>query len=89
VRYAISRLKMEAANHSGILVNIYQAVRRHIPEHSNLHTPRVFENRALRGVFGSKRDEVIGGWRKLHNEELHNLYCSPRITRVIKSSRIR
>jgi hypothetical protein len=37
----------------------------------------VFENRVLSRIFGPKRDEVIGGWRKLHNEELHNLYCSP------------
>jgi hypothetical protein len=39
----------------------------------------------LRKIFGSKRDEMIGGWRKLHNEELHNLYCSPSIIRMIKS----
>jgi hypothetical protein len=38
---------------------------------------RVFENRVLRGIFWSKRDEVTGEWRKLHNEELHDLYCSP------------
>jgi hypothetical protein len=44
----------------------------------------VFENRVLRGIFGLKRDEVIGGWRKLHNEELHNLYCSPSIIRIMK-----
>jgi hypothetical protein len=43
---------------------------------------RVFENRVLSGVFGSKRDEVTGEWRKLHNEELHDLYSSP--TMVIK-----
>jgi hypothetical protein len=43
----------------------------------------------LRGTFGPKRDEVIGGWRKLHNEELHNLYCSPSIIRMIKSRRMR
>jgi hypothetical protein len=49
----------------------------------------VFENRVPRGIFGPKRDEVIGGWRKLHNEELHNLYCSPRIIRMIKSRRMR
>jgi hypothetical protein len=46
---------------------------------------RVFENRVLRGIFGPKRDEVIWGWRKLHNEELHNLYCSLSILRIIKS----
>jgi hypothetical protein len=49
----------------------------------------VFENRVLRRIFGLKRDEAIGGWRKLHNEELHNLYCSPSIIRMIKSRRIR
>jgi hypothetical protein len=43
----------------------------------------------LRGIFGPKRDEVIGGWRKLHNEELHNLYCSPSIIRMIKTRRMR
>jgi hypothetical protein len=43
----------------------------------------------LRGIFGSKRDEVTGEWRKLHNEELHDLYCLPNIVRVIKSRRIR
>jgi len=46
---------------------------------------RVFEKRVLRRVFGPKRDEVTGEWRKLHNEELNNLYCSPNIVRVIKS----
>jgi hypothetical protein len=48
------------------------------------HRLRVFENRVLRGIFGSKGDEVTGGWRKLHNEELHNLYSSPSIIRIIK-----
>jgi hypothetical protein len=51
-------------------------------------TPKL-ENRVLRRIFGSKRDEVTGGWRKLHNEELHNLYSSPSIMRMIKSRRIR
>jgi hypothetical protein len=50
---------------------------------------RVFENRVLRGMFGSKRDVVTGVWRNLHNEELHYLYCSPIILRVIKSRRTR
>jgi len=38
----------------------------------------VFENRVLRRIFGHKREEVVGGWRRLHNEELHNLYASPK-----------
>jgi hypothetical protein len=43
----------------------------------------------LKGIFGPKRDEVTEGWRKLHNEELHNLYSSPSIIRMIKSKRMR
>jgi hypothetical protein len=50
---------------------------------------KVFENRVLRRIFGTKRDEVTGGCRKLHNEELHNLYCSPSIIRMSKSKRMR
>jgi len=53
------------------------------------HRLRVFENRMLRRIFGPKRDEVTGEWRKLHNEELNNLYFSPNIVRVIKSRRMR
>jgi hypothetical protein len=49
----------------------------------------VFENRVLRRIFGSKRDEVTGGWRKLNNEELHGLYYSPNVITMIKSRRIR
>jgi hypothetical protein len=49
----------------------------------------VFENRVLRRLFGPKRDGVTGGWRKLHNEELHNLCSSPSKIRVIKSRRMR
>ena len=49
----------------------------------------VFENRVLRGVFGPKRDEVTGEWRKLHNEELSDLYSLPIIVRVVKSRRMR
>ena len=45
---------------------------------------RVFENRVLRGIFGPRRDGVTGEWRKLHNEELNDLYCSPNIVRGIK-----
>jgi len=49
----------------------------------------VFENRVLRRIFGPRRDEVTGEWRKIHNEELNNLYSSPNIVWVIKSSRMR
>jgi hypothetical protein len=53
------------------------------------HRLRVFENRVLRRILGPKRDEVTGEWRKLRNEELHNLYSSPNIIRMIKSWRMR
>jgi hypothetical protein len=53
------------------------------------HRLRVFENRVLRKIFGPKMGEVTGGWRKLHNEELHGLYSSLSIFRVIKSRRMR
>jgi hypothetical protein len=51
------------------------------------HRLRVLGNGVLRRIFGPKRDEVIGGWRKLYNEEFHNLYCSPSI--IIKSRRMK
>jgi hypothetical protein len=50
---------------------------------------RVFENKVLRRIFGHKRDEVTGEWRRLHNKELYALYSSPNIIRVIKSRRMR
>jgi hypothetical protein len=49
----------------------------------------VFENRVLRRIFGPKRDEVTGEWRKLHNEELRDVYSSPSIIRIIKLRRMR
>jgi hypothetical protein len=49
----------------------------------------VFENRVLRRIFGPKKDEVMREWRKLHNEELRDLYSSPSIIRIIKSKRMR
>jgi hypothetical protein len=58
---------------------------------SEEHTSRrrAFENRALRRIFGSKRNEVTGGWKKLHNEELHNVYSSPSKIGMIKIRRVR
>jgi hypothetical protein len=53
------------------------------------HKLRVFENRLLRRIIGPKRDGVMGGWRKLHNEELRNLYSSPSVIRIIKSGWMR
>jgi hypothetical protein len=53
------------------------------------HRLRVFENRVLRRIFGPKRDEVTGEWRKLHSEELNSLYSSPDIIRQIKSRRMK
>jgi len=50
---------------------------------------RVYENMVLRRIFGPRREEVTGEWRRLHNEELSDLYCSPNIVRVIKSKRMR
>jgi hypothetical protein len=79
-------LMMEAVSTSETLVNFYQTTRRNNPEDSHLHTRRrenlksyrlrVFENRVVRRTFGPEKNEVTGGWRKLHNEELHNLYSS-------------
>jgi hypothetical protein len=53
------------------------------------HRLRVFENRVLRRTFGPKRDEIRGEWRKLHYEELNDLYSSPTIVKMIKSRRMR
>ena len=50
---------------------------------------RVFENKILTQIFGARRDEITGEWRKLHNAELHALYSSPNIIRNLKSRRLR
>jgi hypothetical protein len=52
------------------------------------HRLRVFENRVLRRIFGPKRDDVMGEWRKMHNEELHNVYSSPDIIRQVKANEV-
>jgi hypothetical protein len=56
---------------------------------SEEHRLKVFENRVLRRIYDPRRDEVTGGWRKLHNEELHNLYSSSSMIRMIKAWRMR
>jgi len=53
------------------------------------HKLRVFENKVLRKIYGSKRDEMTGEWRRLHNEELHGLYDSPDDVKIMKSRRLR
>jgi hypothetical protein len=53
------------------------------------HRLRMFENRVLRRIFGSMKDEVTRDWRKLHNEELYNMYSSPSIIGIVKSRRMR
>jgi hypothetical protein len=53
------------------------------------HRSRVFKNKVLRRIFGPKKGEMTGGWRKLHNEELRDFYSSPSIIRIIKSRRMR
>jgi uncharacterized membrane protein len=58
-------------------------------ENREEHRLRGFENRMLRRILGPKKDEVTGDWRKLHNEELHNFYSSPKIINMIKSMRLR
>jgi hypothetical protein len=56
--------------------------------HREEHKLRMFENRVLRRIFGPKMEEEAGGWRRLHHEELHNLYASQNVIRVIKSRKI-
>jgi hypothetical protein len=52
---------------------------------TEIHRLRIFGNRVLKGIFGPETDDIIGGWRKLHNEELHNMYSSPSMITMIKS----
>ena len=68
--------------HFNIIISISDVLVADIGEEQRL---RVFQNRVLREILGRRRDEVTGDWRKLHNEELNDVYCSPNIVRVIKS----
>jgi len=72
-----------------VCIYIYTHTHTHVYTTSVERRLRVFENRVLRRVFGPKRDEVTGKWRKLHKEELRDLYSLPNIVRVVKSRRIR
>jgi hypothetical protein len=56
--------------------------------HREEHRLRVFDNRVLQRIFGSKKEEVAGGWIRLNNEELHELYASPCVIRVIKKDEL-
>jgi hypothetical protein len=60
-----------------------------IPHTKGRNELRVLENRVLRRIFGPKREKVAGDWRRLHNEELHNVYALPDIIRVVKSRKMR
>jgi uncharacterized membrane protein len=72
-----------------IYIFIYKGFNIVYDYHHYQHRLRVFESRVLRRIFGPKRDEMTGEWRKMHNEELHNLYSSPDIIRQVKSRRMR
>jgi hypothetical protein len=82
-------VKMKAAYSSEKTVFRRTTWRRHTQGDSILHRLRLFEKWVLRGICGSKRDGVTAVWRKLHNEELHDLYSPLSIIRIIKSMRMR
>jgi hypothetical protein len=70
-----------------VKIRIYKTIILHVTLRE-VHRLGVSENRVLRRIFGPKRDEVIGEWRKLHNEELHDLYSSPSIITIMKARRM-
>jgi hypothetical protein len=92
IKFAVLRLSTVRTYHLNLPHATFTCL---IKEHSwsltlrEEHRLRVFENRALRRIFGPRRDEVTGDWRKLHNEEFHNLFFSPNIIRMINSRRMR
>jgi hypothetical protein len=81
---AIIALVTEAASISETSVNFYQTTWRNNPEDSHLHKLSVFDNRVPGKICRSKKDEVTGGRRKLHNEEIYNLHTSQNIIRIGK-----
>jgi hypothetical protein len=81
-------LKIKVYNYI-IYLLFYMGMKLCLSHTEEKHGLRVFENRVLRRTFGDKREEVVGGWRRLHNKELHNLYASPYVIRVINSRRMR
>jgi hypothetical protein len=82
--FALRILMFDSANISHLPVVLYGCETWSLTLREE-HRLGVFENTVLMRIFGPKRDEVTGGWRKPHNEELHNLYSSPSIIRMIKS----
>jgi hypothetical protein len=91
--HSVKNLLSSRLLHKNIKIRIYKnlifAVVPYRRETWKEHRLRAFKNKVLTRIFGPKRDEVTGGWRKLHNEELHNLYSSPGIIRMITLRRIR
>jgi hypothetical protein len=80
---------LQGASSSNAVTNFSTCIVKHKSTLREGHRLRVFENMVLRRIFGSKRDEVTGGWRNLHDEELHNLYSLQSMVRMIKSRRLR
>jgi hypothetical protein len=85
---AVEKCKNRNTKHYNLLVVLYGCETSSLTLRGEQRL-RVFENRVLRGMFGTKRSEVTGGWRKLYKEELRDLYSSPSVIRIIKSRRLR
>ena len=92
--YSVQNLLSSSLLSKNLKIKIYRTVILHGCETWSLtlreeRRLRVLENRVMRRMFGLKRNKVTGEWRKLHNEELNDIYCSPNIVRVIKSRRMK